>query len=218
MFYKGNIEKINKVVVSDPSYKQDVWYRYESDKMDSSGAWRVQLAVNDVSEKVDGFDIKGIDFSLLLSSGVVKEKSCELKKDGSGFTHPKLLNIKEFEIGVDHACVALGINEAADEIKASIGEWKPSCALNTMTDGLFGNVYEGSCYGKTHLLYISGFLDEDTGYSKDNLVNYLVHTFEIKDLELIKDAFSLDEKVAEAKETVSKTPNKKNDKVNDLEI
>ena len=218
LFYKGSIEKINKVVVSDPSYKEGVWCRYESDKMESSGSWKVQLAINDVLENVDGFDIRGVDFTLLLSSNLVHEKNCELSEDGQSFSHPKMLKIKEIEIGMDTACVALGINEFADEIKASIDEWKPGCALNTMTDGLFGSVCEGSCSGKTHLLYISGYLDEDTGYSKEDIVNYLVTAFEIEDLELIKDNISLDEKVAEAKEKALTAPFDTGEKAKDFEI
>lgn len=198
MFYKGQIEQIDRVVVSDPSYAADVWCRYEGQNFASGGPWKVQLAINDVSENVDGFDIKGVDFSMLLYTG--NEKLCVLKPDGTGFSHPSFVKMKEFEIGMDTACVALGINGVADEIKASRGEWKPGCSLNTMTDGLFGNVYEGSCYGKTHLLYVSGYLDEDTGYSLKDIVDYLVSNFEIKKLELVKEEPAIDAKISSAEQ------------------
>lgn len=208
MFYKGQIEKINKVVVSDPSYKEGVWCRYESDKVDNSGPWRVQMVVNEYADNVDGYEIKGIDFSLLLSSSLIFAKTCNLSKDGSSFSHPKPLEMKETEIGMDTACIALGINEVADEIKASIDKWQPDCALKTLTDGMFGNVIEGSHEGVGYLLYISGYLDEDTGYSVEDIVQYLTSAFKIKDLQLVKDEPSIDEKIADAKQVSDSLVNK----------
>ena len=213
MFYKGKIDKINKVVVSDPSYKEGVWCRYESNKIDSGGPWRVQMAVNEVTDNTYGIETKGVDFALLLSSSLPFEKTCELSKDGSSYLVPmalhKTLQIKETEICMDTACVALGINEVADEIKASRDEWQPGCSLKTLTDGMFGNVQEGSLNGSVYLLYISGYLDEDTGYSIDDIVNYLSTNFKIKDLELVKDKPALEDEIAKAKgkEAIDKAKN-----------
>lgn len=198
MFYKGKIDQINKVVVSDPSYKEGVWCRYESDAVDSNGPWRVQLAVNEVTDNVEGYEFKGIDFAVLLSSSLIFEKTCNLTKDGSSFSHPKPLEMKETEIGMDTACIALGINDIADEIKASIDEWQPDCALKTLTDGMFGNVYEGSHEGIVYLLYISGYIDEDAGYSVEDIVEYLSSAFKIKELELVKDEPELKDIITEA--------------------
>lgn len=208
MFYKGQINKIKKAVVSDPSYGEDVWCRYEGHNF-AHGPWNVQLLVKNVEDVVDGFELKAIEFDLLLYTG--NEKLFDLKKDGSGFIYPPFVKTKEFEIGMDTACVALGINEVADEIKASIDEWKPGCALNTMTDGLFGNVFEGTCHGKTHLLYVAGALDADTGYSAEDVVTYLVNGFQIKNLELVKDSRAIEEKISEAEEKKA-TLNQGNDK------
>lgn len=213
MFYNGQIEKINKVVVSDPSYKEGVWCRYESNQIDSGGPWRVQMAINEVSDHVDGFDIKGVEFALLLSSSLLSKKPCELSKEGSSYLVPmtlhKMLKMKETEVGMDTACVALGVNEVADEIKASRDEWQPDCALKTLTDGMFGNVQEGSVNGSICLLYISGYLDEDTGYSVQDIVNYLSTNFKIKDLELVKEKPALEDEItkAKSKENIDKVKN-----------
>lgn len=198
MFYTGRTDEIYKVVISDPSYKEGVWCRYENDNIAACDSWKVQLAINQTSEVVEGYEIKGIDFALLLSADAVSRRACQLTKDGSSFSHPRALKIKEYEIGMDTACVALGVNEVAEEIKASIGVWQPGCALRTLTDGFFGNVYDGSLGGNTMLLYVSGFLDEDTGYSVEDVVNYLSSAFKIKDLQLVKDEPAIDEKIAEA--------------------
>lgn len=218
MFYKGQIEQINKVVVSDPSYKEGVWCRYESDRVDSGGPWRVQMAINEVTDNVDGYDIKGIDFAMLLSSSLIFAKTCNLAKDGSSFSHPKPLEMKETEIGMDTACIALGINDVADEIKASIDEWQPNCALKTLTDGMFGNVIEGSHEGVGYLLYISGYLDEDTGYSVEDIVQYLTSAFKIKELELVKDEPAIDEKIANAENQKQSSAKTAVEKDNDLSI
>lgn len=217
MFYKGEIEQLNEVVVSDPSYKDGVWCRYESDKVDSGGPWRVQMAINDVTDNCDGFEIKGVDFALLLSSSLIFEKTCQLNKDGQGFSCPQMLEMKKTEIGMDTACVALGINEVADEIKASIDEWQPACAFKTSTDGFFGEVYEGSHEGKAYLLYITGYLDEDTGYSVEDVVSYLSENFQIKNLELVKDELGLDEKIDAANDNKQNVSDSKDKGSNELE-
>lgn len=216
MFYKGKIEKINKLVVSDPSYGKDVWCRYECDNAATGLPWNVQLSVNNVVNEYEGFTCKGVEFGLLLYTG--NEKLCTLKQDGNSFSYPAFVKTKEFEIGMDTACVAMGINEHADDIIASHGDWQPGCALKTLTDGMFGSVYEGTCYGKTHLMYISGYLDEDTGYSVEDIVQYLTSSFEIKDLELVKDVPALEDKIADAngkKESMGKSVSEKE---TDLEI
>lgn len=208
MFYKGEIEQVNKVVVSDPSYNKGVWCRYESNAIDSSGPWRVQLAVNEVVDRVDDYEFRGVDFSLLLSSGLIFPKACNLHKDGNGFSYPKPLEIKEVEIGMDTACIALGINDVADEIIASREDWQPSCALKTLTDGMFGNVYEGSNEGIVYMLNVTGYLDEDAGYSVEDIVRYLTSAFKIQKLELEKDEPAIDEKIADAKEEVGRDSEK----------
>lgn len=216
MFYKGEIEQINKVVISDPSYSKNVWCRYESNTIDNGGPWRVQLAVNDVSDIVDGYEIKGVDFSLLLSSNLIFEKACELNRDGRGFAHPKMLEMKETEIGMDTACVALGVNDVADEIIASRDEWQPDCALRTLTDGMFGTVYEGSHEGVVYFLCIGGFFDEDTGHTVEDVVQYLTSAFKIKSLELVKDEPCIEEKIADAKaQTEESTKNNEKSQIHE---
>ena len=199
MFYKGRIDEIKRVVVSDPSYGKDVWCRYECTKLAWGKPWNVQLAVNEVVTPYEDFTCKGVGFGLLLVSGSVLQEACRLEPDGSSFSYPsKLISLKETEIGMDTACVALGINSVADEISASKGSWQPPCALRTLTDGMFGVVYEGTNYGYTHLIYVDGYLDEDTGYSVEDIVRYLTAAFEIKDLQLVQEKQGLDAQIAEA--------------------
>ena len=94
------------------------------------------------------------------------------------------IKLEETEIGMDTACVALGINEKADEIIELRDEWQPECSLNTLTDGIFGTVKEGTAKGNHPVfIWISGYLDEDTGYSIEEIIDYLQYQFNITELE-----------------------------------
>ena len=84
---------------------------------------------------------------------------------------------------MDTACVALGINEKADEIIELRADWQPECSLNTLTDGLFGTVKEGKIQDHTVFIWLSGYLDEDTGYSIEEIVDYLQYQLNITELE-----------------------------------
>lgn len=201
MFYNGKIDKINKLVVSDPSYGAAVSCRYECNNAASGKPWNVQLAIANTESAYEGFTCRGVEFGMLLTSGSLPSGHGILSADGASFSCPERLSIKEYEIGMDTACVALGINACADEINASCGAWQPPCALKTLTDGLFGSVFEGTYSGATHLVYISGYLDEDTGYSVDDIVKYLSSTFEFKDLQIVKEKASLDDRIGEANQS-----------------
>ena len=84
---------------------------------------------------------------------------------------------------MDTACVALGINEKADEIIELRADWQPECSLNTLTDGLFGTVKEGKIQDHTVFIWLSGYLDEDTGYSIEEIIDYLQYQLNITELE-----------------------------------
>lgn len=53
----------------------------------------------------------------------------------------------------------------------------------------FGYVYEGTNKdtNEMNFIYISGYLDEDTGYSIEDIIDYISHSFEIKKLTKEKD-------------------------------
>lgn len=219
MFYKGQIEKINKVVISDPSYKEGVWCRYESKSFPKmEGPWNVQLAINNYTEDYGDFVAKGVEFSMMLTSSIFSNDNFKLDENGKQFSYLPFVKLKETEIGLDTACVALGANEYADEIKSCVDDWQPSCGLKTLTDGTFGAVQEGTYDGKVHMLFFNGYFDEDTGYSIEDIVNYLSTNFEIKDLELVKDKPALEDEIAKAKdkENIDKVKNEAQ-KSDDLE-
>ena len=57
------------------------------------------------------------------------------------------------------------------------------------------------------MLFITGYLDEDTGYSVKDIVDYLSSSFELSNLRLVKEDKDLSSKVADAKGT-EKQPDK----------
>lgn len=55
-------------------------------------------------------------------------------------------------------------------------------SLNTLTDGIFGYVKEGTKDNTIDFIWISGYLDEDTGYSINEILDYICTQFEVKNL------------------------------------
>lgn len=182
MRYKGKIKELNHIVVSDPTYEKDVWCRYERENLNEEN-WLVNIDIKPSIEEYKDFTIKGTEFFLFLC----KDKNwAELKENGT-ISYLKGIELNEIDIGMDTACVALGIDENAKEIIESQGEWQPECALNTLTDGTFGTVKEGKIENGENndivFIWISGYLDEDTGYTMEDIIDYLQEQFNITELE-----------------------------------
>lgn len=183
MRYKGKIKELNHIIISDPSYDENVTCRYEKDNLKEKN-WNVDIDIHPTVDKIEDFTIKGTEFFLFLS----KDKRLgELRENGT-IRYLSGLEIKETEIEMDTACVALGINEKADEIIELRDDWQPECSLNTLTDGIFGTVKEGKLNDNhTVFIWLSGYLDEDTGYSIEEIVDYLQYQLNIVDLEKDKE-------------------------------
>ena len=183
MKFKGKIDNINHIVISDPTYKEDVWCRYEKKDINEKD-WIVNLDIYPTETKIDDYNIKGVEFLLLLKKN---EYDCNIDEDGN-LSYLKDIELKDYTIGMDSACVALGLNNNAKEIIDSQEEWQPSCAIRTGTDGTFGDVSEGIKDGKLCFLFVTGYFDEEF-INQNELFDYLVNQFQIK--ELIKEDFEL---------------------------
>lgn len=182
MRYKGKIKELNHIVVSDPTYEKDVWCRYERENLNEEN-WLVNIDIKPSIEEFKDFTVKGTEFFLFLC----KDKNwAELKENGT-ISYLKGIGLNEIDIGMDTACVALGIDEKAKEIIESKEDWQPECALNTLTDGIFGTVKEGKIENGENndivFIWISGYLDEDTGYTMEDIIDYLQEQFNITELE-----------------------------------
>lgn len=174
--YKGKINNINHIVISDPTYEKDDGCRYEIENLNEKN-WLVELNIYDVEDKIDDYLIQGIEFYLLLQK---TKDLCQIY--GENIKYLKNINIKKYDIGMDTACIALGINKNAEDIINSQPEWQPDCAIRTGTDGMFGLVTEGKNKEGLAFIVITGYLSSDMGYDKNSLFEYLVSKFEIKDL------------------------------------
>lgn len=180
MRYKGKIKELNHIVVSDPTYERNVWCRYEKNNLNERN-WEIDIDIYPVETPInDEISVKGTEFYLFLYKD---KRICKLKDNGT-ISYFKGIELKETDIGMDTACVALGINDKAKEINDSQDDWKPEFALNTLTDGIFGTVKEGIAKGnQTVFIWISGYLDEDTGYTMDEIIDYLKEQLNITELE-----------------------------------
>ena len=177
MRYKGKIKELNQIIVSDPSYGEDTWGRYERTDMNKKNM-DISIVIDNYSDEIQGIQVKGVEFHILISN---PKRNYKLMEDGS-FTHYAKNSIISTDIAVDTACVALGINEFTADIRGSREEWQPSLSLKTLADGIFGTVKEGKLNGRLDFIAISGYLDEDTGYSIDDVLNYISTHFEVTDL------------------------------------
>lgn len=179
MRYKGKIENLNHIIISDPSYDESVTCRYEKSDLKEKN-WYVDIDIKKTVEKMGNFTARGVEFFLFLAKD--RELS-ELKEDGT-IRYLKGIKLTETEIGMDTACIALGVNERADEIIELRDEWQPECSLNTLTDGFFGIVKEGvDKINDPVFIWISGYLDEAAGYSIEEIVDYLQYQLNITELE-----------------------------------
>ena len=178
MRYKGKIKELNHIVISDPTYGEDVWCRYEKNNINQKN-WKVDIDIHQVEDKFEEITIKGTEFFLCMYRN---SKVCQLENEGTIKTL-KGVKISETEIGMDTACVSLGINEKAKEIIELQEEWQPECSLNTLTDGIFGKVKEGKLGNNIVFIWVSGYLCEDTGYSMEDIIDYLQYQLNITGLE-----------------------------------
>lgn len=177
MRYNGKIKNLNHIVVSDPSYKKETWCRYEKDNLKEKD-WIVNLDISHKTEKIEDFNINYMGFSMLIKKD---NNVCDLTKEGISYL--KGIKLQEYQISMDTACVALGINNKAKKIIDSQDEWQPNCSIKTGIDGFFGEVMEGKdSNNNLCFIFISGDLDNDMGYDIDFLKEYLVNQFEIIDL------------------------------------
>ena len=178
MRYKGIIKDLNHIVISDPTYKKDVWCRYERNNINEKN-WKVDIDIHPVEDKFEEITIKGTEFFLCIYRN---SKVCQLENEGTIKTL-KGIKVSETEIGMDTACVALGINDKAKDIIESQKEWQPECSLSTLTDGIFGTVKEGKLGDNIVFVWVSGYLCEDTGYSMEDIIDYLQYQLNITELE-----------------------------------
>lgn len=176
MRVKGLIKNLNHIVISDPTYENGVWCRYEKNGLNEKD-WRVDLQINSVKTKYKDYDICGTEFYLLLQKD---KRDCKIDEEGT-IRYLSDIEIKDYTIGMDTACIALGINDSAKEIIDSKEDWQPECAIRTGTDGTFGEVTEGIKDGNLCFLLVNGYFDED--FCNENyLFDYLKEHFEITDL------------------------------------
>lgn len=167
MKYIGKIDKINHIVVSDPMYEESVKCRYENQEINASN-WLCEL--NLIEDNM-------IRINLLLKKA---DENCTIVDNSISYSSD--IKINKYKIGMDSACVALGINDKADEIINSHDEWQPDCALKTGEDGIFGEVQEGKRGKELVFLLIYGYIDSDLFYDASDILDYLNEQFEISGL------------------------------------
>lgn len=162
---------IDGIMYSDPSYKSDVWCRYEIEL--NGKDWVADYKAVDKND--DGYEY--FDFAFVLSHPSYADK-INIGQDLSSFVCPETLQVSETEIGMDTACVYLGVPHTFNE-----DEWQPLSAIRTGTDGAFGSVYEFSIMDDNSdknvvAVALFGYFDATFG-SKEGLWVHLVDNFNL---------------------------------------
>lgn len=168
MKYIGKLNGLDSLVIKDPYYSNAVPIQYNKKNLDFSDA-EVHLDIKNDNECFC-FNIKLLIFG----------------KD------PSSSEVKSYEIGMDSACIAIGADLKADEIKSMEGEWQPTCALRTGTDGYFGYVTEflkilghddvtKEPIYKVNCIALEATIDEEM-YTEEELVDYFKEQLHIQNL------------------------------------
>ena len=172
MNYKGKIKNLNHVVVSDPMYDEKSWGRYEIKDLHEKD-WLVELKLKEVKSEFED----GAEFDM-----VIKKHDYSVSLAEEGIEYIPSIKIKQTTIGMDSACIALGINEYAKQIAQSQDEWQPHFAIRTGGDGIFGGVVEGRIEDELQFIYINGYISLELDYDMESLRDYLIGRFEVEDL------------------------------------
>jgi hypothetical protein len=166
--YRGNINYLDSLVIKDPFYSNEVPLQYNKKNLDFSDA-EVHLDIKNDNENFC-YNIKLLIFG----------------KD------PSSSEMKSYEIGMDSACIAIGADLNADEIKSLEGEWQPNCALRTGADGYFGCVTEflkllghdevtKEPIYKVNCIALEATIDEEM-YIEEELVDYFKEQLHVQNL------------------------------------
>lgn len=202
---KGKLKNIKKIVVSDPSYRSDVWCRFEKEIKEKQN-YLIELGIYNETGEIDGYNYDGIKIKIVLLNETFsffsEESLLKNQNNKSNFNYNdsnSLLKKDDFEIGMNTAKISFGVNEKANKIIAhSYKEEKTEdllsnldlpFALNTGTDGYFGNVTMITAK-KTDIpvkIEIDGYLSSDMGYSFEELKDYFIEQFQIKKVDIDYD-------------------------------
>lgn len=206
MKFKGVIKDLDKLVVTDPHYKSDVWCRYEKHFANKDN-WNVEVLIKEVDEmmKYEGKDlhIQGIDFAIMLKSNKLENADKYSIKDIQDYKYIKRMDFKDFEVGIDTAQVCLGANSQAKEILEYsekinskegldvLDDYNPYFAIQTGSDGKLGTVKEGIINNEVQCIIIEGFFDDCAGQTIDSLKEYLEQQLEVEDLQEEKEKLKI---------------------------
>lgn len=167
----AHIPQINGgVAFSDPFYDDTVWCQYR--KAFRASDWLMKM---ETSRDEDNY------INIALSLGrptMIADTQISHETDGSiQFTYPRRYDTSEAEIGMDTACVFVGSLD-------NFSSWGDSAAINTGTDGLFGNLYELTCKGENipagYILL--GAIDGDL-INEEELYRSFVSSFDGKEID-----------------------------------
>lgn len=158
------------VAFSDPSYDDTVWCQYR--KAFQASNWLMKA---EMSRDEDNY------INITLSCGrstMMADTQVSNEADGSiQLTYPARYQSNETEIGMDTACIFVGNLD-------NFSSWGDSAAIDTGTDGLFGNLYEFTCKGeRTPAGYVLLGAIDGAFINEEELFRSFVASFDGKEID-----------------------------------
>lgn len=160
----------------------------------------IKIDLKDVSDEHEGIAYSGIEIDIMLINRKYVDTTFPLlviEKDKVSYKKDLVLK-KEYDIGIDSARIGYGVNGKAKILDGSVynsysiddllDEYEPMYALKTGSDGYYGKaVLFKTIEDIPILLKTDGYITSDMGYTHEELKDYFIKQFEIKDVEIDYD-------------------------------
>lgn len=172
----GKIKELDRLIVTD-SYFEEKGHVYEIDKIRGKD-WNVTVLINPCEHAFiraggERLVFSGKEYFVLMTApGEIHNLN-----DNGSFSYRSALLMENTPVSATNECIAFGVNSRADAIMAMPG----SARLPIKTIGEAGRVYEGTdlMLRSVRVISIIGYLDDKSGYSTGDLIDYITSQLEI---------------------------------------
>lgn len=160
----------------------------------------IEIELKDISDEYEGIVYSGIEIDIMLINRKYVDTIFPLltiENDEINY-RKNLVLVEECEIGIDSARIGYGVNGKAKILNGSVynshtiddllNEYEPMYALMTGSDGYYGKaVLFKTVEDIPILLKTDGYITSDMKYTHEELKDYFIKQFEIKDVEIDYD-------------------------------
>lgn len=178
----GKIRELDRLIVTDPCFEGND-PGYVIDRIRGKD-WNVSILINPCEHAFiraggERLTFSGKEYFVLMTApGEIHNLN-----DNGSFSYRSALLMEETQVSASNECIAFGVNSKADSITAMPG----SGMLPIKTSGEVGRVYEGTdlMLRSVRVISIIGYLDDKSGYSTEDLIDYITSQLEITEKAIV---------------------------------